>query len=158
MIARRYRIVPLFSGMLSDMIRKASAHWTGDLKAGQGTVSTESGVLSGVAYSFGKRFEDEKGTNPEELLASAHAACFTMQLSALIAAHGHEIKALDTEAHCEFEKVEAGFAITRITLVVKGDVTNASPEDFEAHVKEAAAICPISKALSVPIDYKAELI
>lgn len=140
------------------MIKTASAHWTGDLKTGQGTVSTESGTLSEVSYSFGKRFEDEQGTNPEELLASAHASCFTMQLSALIAAAGHEVKALDTQARCEFQKEDAGFAITRMTLIVTGKIIGISAQDFEKHVKEAAAICPISKALSVPIDYQAELI
>lgn len=133
---------------MADIARKASAHWEGDLKSGQGTVSTESGVLAGAQYSFSTRFENGKGTNPEELLASAHAGCFTMQLSALIAAHGHEIHSLDTEATCEMVKDGAGFKISRMNLVVRGKITGSDQADFEHHVQEAAEKCPLSRIMA----------
>lgn len=133
---------------MADIARKASAHWAGTLKEGQGTVSTESGVLDGAQYSFGTRFENGKGTNPEELLASAHAGCFTMQLSALLEKHGHTIESLDTEATCELEKDGAGFKVSRMVLKVRGKVSGSDQADFESHVKEAAEICPLSKVLA----------
>ena len=143
---------------MADIARKASAHWEGDLKSGKGTVSTESGVLSGAQYSFGTRFENGQGTNPEELLASAHAGCFTMQLSALIAGHGHEIQALDTQATCEMVKDGAGFKVSRMHLVVRGTITGSDQADFEAHVKDAAEKCPLSRIMQGNVDITHEAI
>lgn len=133
---------------MADIARQASAHWEGDLKSGKGTVSTESGVLQGAQYSFSTRFENGKGTNPEELLASAHAGCFTMQLSALIANHGHQIHSLDTKATCEMVKDGAGFKISRMKLVVRGKIEGSDQADFEAHVKDAADKCPLSRIMA----------
>ncbi len=132
---------------MADIARKASAHWEGNLKDGHGTVSTESGVLDGAQYSFSTRFENGKGTNPEELLASAHAGCFTMQLSALLAEAGHTVEALDTEATCEMVKDGAGFKVSRMVLKVRGKVGGTDQADFERHVKDAAEKCPMSQVL-----------
>jgi osmotically inducible protein OsmC len=98
------------------MKRSASAHWAGNLKEGKGTVSTESGVLAATQYSFGTRFEDGKGTNPEELIAAAHAGCFSMALSGQLANAGLVAEAIDTSATVTFEKLEAGFTVTEVHL------------------------------------------
>ena len=143
---------------MADIARRASAHWEGDLKSGNGTVSTESGVLSQAPYSFSTRFENGQGTNPEELLASAHAGCFTMQLSALISAHGHEIQALDTEATCEMVKDGPGFRISRMHLTVRGRLTGSDQADFEAHVKDAAEKCPLSRIMQGNVEITHEAI
>ncbi|MFC6616784.1 OsmC family protein [Deinococcus radiophilus] len=144
---------------MADIARKAAAHWEGDLKGGQGTVSTESGVLESAQYSFGTRFENGQGTNPEELLASAHAGCFTMQLSALLSNHGHTIESLDTDATCEMVKDGPGFKVSRLVLKVRGKVTGSDQADFEAHVKEAAEKCPMSRVMqgNVEIVHEATL-
>ena len=101
---------------MADIARKASAHWTGDLMKGSGTVSTESGALREQAYSFRTRFGQEPGTNPEELLAAAHAGCFTMQLSALLGMAGHDPQDLQTEATCEMVREGQGFRISTMRL------------------------------------------
>src|SRR5258707_9129908 len=98
------------------MQRKASAVWQGNLKAGKGTISTQSGVLKDTAYSFSTRFEDGKGTNPEELIAAAHAGCFSMALSAELGKAGLTADSIDTNAELTMEKTEAGFTITAIHL------------------------------------------
>jgi osmotically inducible protein OsmC len=98
------------------MIRKASAVWQGDLKGGKGTVSTESGVLANTQYSFSTRFENGKGTNPEELIAAAHAGCFSMALSAELGKVGITPDRIDTTASLNFEKQDAGFSVTGIHL------------------------------------------
>ncbi|MFC4637378.1 OsmC family protein [Deinococcus hohokamensis] len=143
---------------MADIARRASAHWQGDLRSGSGTVSTESGTLQGAQYSFKTRFEQGVGTNPEELLASAHAGCFTMQLSALLAAHGHEIQSLDTEATCEMVKDGPGFKISTMRLTVRGKVTGSDQADFEAHVQDAAAKCPLSRIMQGNVDITHEAI
>lgn len=145
---------------MADIARKASAHWAGTLKDGEGNISTESGVLDNAQYSFSTRFENGKGTNPEELLASAHAGCFTMQLSALLEKHGHTIDSLDTEATCEMTKAGSGFRVSRMVLKVRGKVQGSDPADFEAHVKEAAENCPLSQVMqgNVEIVHEAELL
>lgn len=144
---------------MADIARKASAQWQGDLKSGKGTVSTESGVLKDAQYSFKTRFEQGSGTNPEELLASAHAGCFTMQLSALLANHGHTVESLNTEATCEMVKDGAGFKVSAMRLVVRGKVTGSSQQDFEEHVQQAAEMCPLSKVMkgNVEISHEAVL-
>lgn len=143
---------------MADIARKASAHWQGDLKSGKGTVSTESGVLKDAPYSFHTRFENGTGSNPEELLASAHASCFTMQLSALVANHGHTVEDLKTEATCEMVKDGPGFKVSAMRLVVRGKVTNCDQADFEQHVKDAAEMCPISRVLQGNIEITHEAI
>lgn len=146
---------------MADIARKASAHWQGDLKSGHGTVSTESGVLHDAQYGFQSRFESGKGTNPEELLASAHAGCFTMQLSALLSNHGHTVEDLKTEATCEMVKKEGGgFRVSAMRLVVRGKVTGSDQADFEEHVKQAAEMCPMSQVMkgNVEITHEAHLI
>lgn len=143
---------------MADIARKASAQWLGDLKSGKGTVKTESGVLD-APYSFQTRFENAQGTNPEELLASAHAGCFTMQLSALLANHGHDPQDLRTEATCEMVKDGPGFKVSAMKLVVRGKVGNIDQAEFEKHVAEAAKLCPMSRVMegNVNIQHEAHL-
>ncbi len=107
------------------MKRTASAVWQGDLKSGKGTVSTESAVLSQAQYSFGTRFENGKGTNPEELIAAAHAGCFTMALSGQLGSAGLVADKLETTATLTFEKLEAGWTVTQIHLDVRGKLPKA---------------------------------
>lgn len=132
---------------MADIARRASAHWTGDLRSGQGTVSTGSGVLQDAPYSFKTRFEQGAGTNPEELLAAAHAGCFTMQLSALLAGHGHDPQDLRTEATCEMVREGQGFKISTMRLVIRGRVGNIDQTEFERHVEQAAQMCPLSRVM-----------
>ncbi|MBZ9713673.1 OsmC family protein [Deinococcus multiflagellatus] len=143
---------------MAEIARKASAHWEGDLRSGKGTVSTGSGVLDGAQYSFGTRFENGKGTNPEELLAAAHAGCFTMQLSALLANHGHTIEALDTQATCEMVKEAGGFKVSTMRLTVRGKITGSDQADFEAHVRDAAEKCPLSRVMAGNVEIVHEAI
>src|SRR5450432_3622057 len=112
------------------MTRTASAHWAGGLKDGKGTVSTASGVLANTQYSFSTRFEDGAGTNPEELIAAAHAGCFSMALSGQLGAAGMTAESIDTKASLRLEKVEGGFAITKIHLTVRASIPGADNEAF----------------------------
>ncbi|THF88608.1 OsmC family protein [Deinococcus sp. KSM4-11] len=143
---------------MADIARKASAHWEGDLRSGTGTVSTESGTLKDAQYSFKTRFESGVGTNPEELLASAHAGCFTMQLSALLANHGHTVESLDTQATCEMVRDGAGFKVSTMRLSVRGKVTGSDQADFEEHVKQAADMCPLSNVMKGNVEIVHEAI
>ncbi|WP_309572211.1 OsmC family protein [Deinococcus sp.] len=143
---------------MADIARKASAHWEGDLREGKGTVSTESGTLKDAQYSFKTRFENGVGTNPEELLASAHAGCFTMQLSALLAGHGHTVEALDTQATCEMVKDGPGFKVSAMRLTVRGKVTGSDQADFEEHVRQAADTCPLSRVMKGNVEITHEAI
>lgn len=144
---------------MADIARKASAQWMGDLRSGQGTVSTESGTVQGAQYSFKTRFEQGVGTNPEELLAAAHAGCFTMQLSALLAGDGHNPQDLRTEATCEMVKDGPGFKISTMRLTIRGRVGNIDQAEFEKHVREAADLCPLSQIMkgNVEITHEAVL-
>lgn len=137
------------------MKRTAKAHWSGNLKEGKGTLSTESGVLNNIDYSFKTRFvEGEKGTNPEELLGVANAGCFTMFVSALLTEKGFNPKSLDTEATVTLE----GLTITGVHLSIKGVVDGISAEEFSVVTKDAEKNCPISKALGIPISSESHLI
>jgi len=127
------------------MKRTANAEWHGDLKSGGGTVSSASGVLDKTQYSFKTRFEDGKGTNPEELLAAAHAGCFTMALSAQLGAAGLTPDTLATTCTISFEKQPDGWAITVSHLDVTAKVPGASQEAFEKAVQNAKSGCPVSK-------------
>lgn len=130
------------------MIRTAKAHWEGNLKEGKGTLSTQSGVLENANYSYKTRFEEgEKGTNPEELLAAAHAGCFTMAVSSMLNAKGIIANKLDTEATLTME----GLMITGIHLNISGLVSGITAEEFSIITRDAEQNCLISKVLNIPI-------
>ncbi len=139
------------------MKRTASAHWGGDLKSGSGTVSTASGVLSATPYSFRTRFEDIQGTNPEELLAAAHAACFTMALSMMLGQAGLTATTLDTTCTVTLDKDGEGFSITESHLDLKATVPGASEEAFNDAVQQAKENCPVSKLYDTNITLTAAL-
>ena len=135
------------------MIQKsASVHWEGKGKAGQGLVSTETGALKEHPYGFGSRFEDDRqGTNPEELLGAAHAACFTMAFSFACAAKGFETRQSDTQATVHLGKVGDGYRIERIDLALRADIPGIDAQTFQRIAVEAKKSCPLSRALaSVP--------
>lgn len=133
------------------MLRTASAHWKGDLKSGGGHVSTQTGVLRETPYSFSSRFEDGSGTNPEELLAAAHAGCFTMALSLQLATAGFPAAALDTKCVISLDKRDDGFAITKSALTLTAKVPGISREEFEKAAMGAKAGCPVSKLFNTEI-------
>lgn len=139
------------------MIRSASAVWNGNLKEGKGTISTESGVLKASPYSFRSRFESEPATNPEELIAAAHAGCFSMALSAQLGEKGLTAAKIETTARVSLEKVGDGFAVTSSHLILTAQVPGASPEDFSKAAEAAKAGCPISKLLNAKITMEAKL-
>jgi osmotically inducible protein OsmC len=139
------------------MKRNASAQWQGDLKGGKGTISTESGVLSQTQYSFGTRFENGKGTNPEELIAAAHAGCFTMALSAQLSNAGFVPEKLETKATVNFEKLEAGWTVTEVHLDVRGKVPKVDAAAWEKATAAAKTGCPISRLLNTTINMNAKL-
>ena len=140
------------------MKRNASAKWQGDLKTGKGTVSTDSGVLSETQYSFSTRFENGKGTNPEELIAAAHASCFTMKLSFVLNAAGFTADKLECVANVKMDKVGDGNGVVGIHLDLKGSVPGIDAAKFQACADDAKANCPISQLLkSVPITLTATL-
>ena len=140
------------------MIRKGSAEWRGSLKEGKGTVSTESGVLTNAPYSFVTRFENGKGTNPEELIAAAHAGCFSMALSAQLGGAGITPESVRTTAAVTLEKVEGGFAVTSSHLDVTAKIPGVDRAAFEKAANEAKAGCPISKLLNAKITMDAKLV
>jgi len=139
------------------MKRTASAEWHGDLKSGKGTVSTASGVLSQSAYSFHTRFEDGKGTNPEELLAAAHAGCFTMALSAQLAGANLTADSIETTCTITLEKLPDSFAITESHLDLHARVPGTSQEAFDRAVEAAKTGCPVSKLYKTNITLAAKL-
>ena len=139
------------------MKRNASAEWKGGLKDGKGTISTDSGVLAGTQYSFSTRFEDGKGTNPEELIAAAHAGCFSMALSGQLGQAGLTAESIRTTASVRLEKTEAGFAITSVHLEVRARVPGADEQAFTTAANNAKAGCPVSKVLNAEITMNASL-
>jgi lipoyl-dependent peroxiredoxin len=139
------------------MKRKASAVWQGDLKTGKGSISTDSGVLQNTQYSFSTRFEDGKGTNPEELIAAAHAGCFTMALSNQLGEVGMKAESLNTTATVTLEKLDSGFAITEIHLSLVARVPQADEAKFNQAVEAAKTGCPISKLFNTTITLEAKL-
>jgi osmotically inducible protein OsmC len=140
------------------MKRTASAQWRGDLKSGSGTVSSASGVLANAAYSFHTRFEDGKGTNPEELLAAAHAGCFSMALSAQLAQANLKAESIETTCAISLEKQPDGFSITESHLDVKARVPGATKEAFDTAVQNAKAGCPVSKLFKANITLNSQLL
>lgn len=139
------------------MQRKGSAIWNGGLKDGRGTVSTASGVLNNTPYSFVTRFENERGTNPEELIAAAHASCFSMALSAQLGNAGLKPERIATEAAVTLEKLDTGFAITSVHLQVSARVPGATAEQFNTAAGNAKTGCPVSKLLNAKITMDAKL-
>ncbi len=139
------------------MKRTAQAHWQGDLKKGSGALTTASHTLSNTAYSFHSRFEDGKGTNPEELLAAAHAGCFTMALSAQLMQAGLTADSLDTVCTISLDKKEGGFEITESHLELKAKVPGATKEAFDTAVHAAETGCPVSKLYKTAITVNAVL-
>lgn len=139
------------------MKRHASAQWNGDVKTGKGTVSTQSGILSQTQYSFATRFENGNGTNPEELIAAAHAGCFTMALSGQLGAANLVADQLATTATVTMEKIEAGWTVTGVHLSVTGKVPKADAAAWEKATAAAKAGCPISRLLSTTITMDAKL-
>lgn len=139
------------------MIRKASAEWRGGLKDGKGTVSTDSGVLANAQYSFSTRFEDGKGTNPEELIAAAHAGCFSMALSAQLGAAGITPESVRTSAAVTLEKLGDGFSVTASHLDVTARIPGGDRAAFQKAAEQAKAGCPISKLLNAKITMDAKL-
>lgn len=140
------------------MVRKASAVWNGSLKEGKGTISTESKVLSNAQYSFSTRFENGAGTNPEELIAAAHAGCFSMALSAQLGNAGMTPDSVETTAAVTLEKTDAGFTVTKVHLDVTASIPGADAAKFETAAQNAKAGCPISRLLKAEITMSAKLV
>jgi lipoyl-dependent peroxiredoxin len=139
------------------MQRKASAVWKGGLKDGKGVVSASSGVLSNTPYSFATRFENTPGTNPEELIAAAHAGCFSMALSGQLGAANLTASSIETTATLTLEKLESGWAITTVHLDVVGHVPGADNAAFQKAAENAKSGCPVSKLLKANITMTAKL-
>lgn len=137
--------------------RTASAEWKGDLKGGKGSISTGSGVLENTQYSFGTRFEEGKGTNPEELIAAAHAGCFAMALSAQLGEKGMTAESIRASATVSLDKGDGGWAVTSSHLDVKAKIPGADRAKFDEAAKAAKEGCPISKLLNANITMNAEL-
>ncbi len=140
------------------MERKAGAVWKGGLKDGKGILTTASGVLTATSYSFSTRFENGKGTNPEELIAAAHAGCFSMALSAQLGNAGITAESISTEATLTLQKLESGFTITKVHLDVTAKIPGGDKAAFEKAAQDAKSGCPVSKVLKAEITMDAKLI
>lgn len=138
--------------------RQGSVTWQGGIKDGKGAISTASGALKDYPYGFSSRFEGRPGSNPEELIAAAHAACFTMALSLILGEAGFTATLMETSAAVTLEKVADGFAITAVHLTLKGRVPGADQAKFEALAAKAKAGCPVSKLLKAEITLDATLL
>lgn len=136
--------------------KKGQAHWEGDIKRGKGTVSTESGALKQQPYGFNTRFEGTPGTNPEELIGAAHAACFSMALSLMLGEEGYTPESIDTTADVSLDKVEGGFAITKIALNSTVKLPGIEEAAFDKIIQKAKAGCPVSQVLKaeITLDYQ----
>jgi len=139
------------------MIKKAWAVWQGGIKDGGGTISTETGVLDAAPYGFKSRFENGKGTNPEELIGAAHAGCFSMALSLMLGEAGLTVEKIETHAAVTLEKVGSGFEITSSHLDVTAKIPGADNAKFQEIANKAKAGCPVSKALNARITMDAKL-
>ena len=137
---------------MATIHRKATAEWKGSGKEGKGTLTTQSGVLSNTPYSFHDRFEDGRGTNPEELIAAAHAGCFAMALSFELSGAGHPPESLNVDASVAIEPAPGGgFQIPSVKLTLRGRVPGISAEEFQKYANTAKANCPVSKVLNADI-------
>lgn len=143
---------------MSSIIKHGSAHWEGAIKTGKGTVSTQSGALNKQPYGFNTRFEGQPGTNPEELLGAAHAACFSMALSLILGDAGLTATSIDTQADVSLNKTDAGFEIDAITLRLKAQVPGATQQQFEELANKAKVGCPVSKLFKATITLEATLV
>ena len=142
---------------MATIKRNASAKWSGTGKEGKGAITTQSGVLSDTPYSFSRRFGEEKGTNPEELIAAAHASCFTMALAFQLTGAGKPAESLDTSAVVSLEQIEGVFKISAISLTLKAKVPGLSKDEFMKLAEAAKANCPVSKVLNATISLDATL-
>lgn len=139
------------------MVRTGSARWRGGIKDGSGTVSTASGALKELGYNFRGRFENEPGTNPEELIGAAHAACYSMAFSLFSANAGKTLDFVETKANVSLDAKDGGFAITRIHLDVTAKLPNTTDEEFQKIAADTKANCPVSKVLNAEITLSARL-
>ena len=142
---------------MATIKRNASAQWSGTGKEGKGAITTQSGVLTDTPYSFSRRFGDEKGTNPEELIGAAHAGCFTMALAFQLTGAGKPAESLDTKADVSLEQVEGGWKIAAVALTLKAKVPGMSKDEFIKLAEAAKANCPVSKVLNAAITLDATL-
>ncbi|MWD26199.1 OsmC family peroxiredoxin [Aquicoccus sp. SCR17] len=140
------------------MDKKGSAHWSGDLKSGTGKISTESGALKDQPYGFNTRFEGKRGSNPEELVGAAHAACFSMAMSLQLGEAGFAADDISTEATVTLEEVEDGFAVTKIHLDVTAQISGIDRSKFQEIAEATKTGCPISKLLNADITMDAKLV
>lgn len=138
--------------------KSGTAHWEGNLKKGKGTISTETGVLDAQPYGFNTRFEDGKGTNPEELIGAAHASCYSMALSMILEGSDLVADSIDTKATVHLNEKDGGFAVTHVHLDVTAKIPNASQEQFDTATNTAKENCPISKLLNAEITMDAKLL
>ena len=138
--------------------RSGSAVWSGGLKDGKGAISTQSGALDAYPYGFATRFEGVPGSNPEELIAAAHASCFTMALSLILGEAGFTASKMETNAVVTLEKQEDGFAVTASHLTLKASIPDVDESTFQDLAAKAKANCPISKLLKAEISLEAELL
>jgi osmotically inducible protein OsmC len=143
---------------MASILRHATAVWTGSGKEGKGALTTESGVLEAVPYSFSRRFGDEKGTNPEELIAAAHAGCFTMALAFQLSGAEHAPERLETRADVSIVQEGGGWKIDAVQLQVKAKVPGIDAAKFKELADTAKANCPVSKLLNAKITLKADLV
>jgi osmotically inducible protein OsmC len=141
-----------------SIIKKASAHWEGDLKSGIGSISTETNVLNKAPYGFKARFEGGKGTNPEELIGAAHAGCFSMALSMILGEANLKADSIDTEAQVTLEQLADGFSITAVHLILKAKIPGATQQQFDELARKAKEGCPVSKVLNAKITLDATLV
>jgi len=128
--------------------RSANATWKGDLKEGKGKFSLESGIVSDASYSFGTRFGEDKGSNPEELLAAAHASCFSMAFAHGLSSAGFKVNSIHTVDKVLMEKSDSGFTIKTIEINTEGDVEDISKDDFQKYAEDAKKNCPIARAVT----------
>lgn len=141
-----------------SIVKKASAHWAGDLKTGIGSISTETAALREHPYGFKARFEGGKGTNPEELIGAAHAGCFSMALSMILGNAGLTAESIDTQAEVSLDQVEGGFEISAVKLILKAKVPGATQQQFDELTQQAKEGCPVSKVLNANITLEATLL
>ena len=141
-----------------SIVKKASAHWAGDLKTGIGSISTETAALREHPYGFKARFEGGKGTNPEELIGAAHAGCFSTALSMILGNAGLTAESIDTQAEVSLGQVEGGFEISAVKLILKAKVPGATQQQFDELTKQAKEGCPVSKVLNANITLDATLL
>jgi osmotically inducible protein OsmC len=140
------------------IVRRGSAVWSGGLKDGKGSISTESGALAEYPYAYATRFEGQRGSNPEELIGAAHAACFTMALSLILGNENLKADRLETTAKVSLEQTEGGFTITAVQLTLEGKVPGADQATFERLANAAKANCPVSKVLNADITLETRLV